>query len=828
MESRSEVSNIGLDVMSRAMPDLHSSERVSKTVKNLRKRGVTVEEKKRDRLEAFFRQLESAFEGKDEKRRQRNTEIFRRSLHDRLVIEEQNIPDNYFDNQILQAEELGYGKITISPEMRRLAYETISADQKYSLDEWIDYLNSESAPYPIWFKFWVLSGVCKLKPFNKKAGKFEKRDIHTVAMFPDRNMEVVGRIYDRMTENTGLKQVDFGQLYAQEIRNLEEGRIENKEGEIEHEWRCYTKGSPPDELVESLTGHNTGWCTAGRAVAEHQLAQGDFYVYYTRGQDERWRPRIAIRMYGGRVAEVRGVADAKQNMEPEMLGIAAEKYRNLPGGDSYEKKDRDMKTMTRVTEKMKKKQPLDLEEIAFVWEVNESVEGFGYGKDPRLAKARKQRNFEEDFGVILTAPLLSKMLSRWESEHSYRPESKIDTMSTGFEGNDRVGINTILVAIEKRGDPDCVSMMLEKAVIPDKLGKDITIRLIKLAEKCGDVFTGRHIQEILDLITIHWGSKNNGWIEKEAEREKRERFGVKEEKIKEVLIKINERCGGEVFRSELGVNTVTNKVQHLAKSKKAIEVTDSEVVHLRRVLRRNPQVAADLLKVLPITRKRSENDGRKTPIDELIILAERQDDLMLVGKHLSLFLKRPFLLEYLSGKKFDVARVIENEDWGGNEIGVEVRNVLGLGLRFEREKAVEMVGEILEKRQRIYETLKREMTIQSSPPVLFGEVKVSVQQKKSEMYGWEYLCITLKKKSGGSDFHPWSVGINERGELIYAVSGKKGKKMLRGSMPGTWNGVDVTQVLEAMLKEPDDRVAELEEAFELYLFGEPSFLYQQV
>jgi hypothetical protein len=201
---------------------------------------------------------------------------------------------------------------------------------------------------------------------------------------------------------------------------------------------------------------------------------------------------------------------------------------------------------------------------------------------------------------------------------------------------------------------------------------------------------------------------------------------------------------------------------------------------------------------------------------------------MLVGKHLSLFLKRPFLLEYLSGKKFDVARVIENEDWGGNEIGVEVRNVLGLGLRFEREKAVEMVGEILEKRQRIYETLKREMTIQSSPPVLFGEVKVSVQQKKSEMYGWEYLCITLKKKSGGSDFHPWSVGINERGELIYAVSGKKGKKMLRGSMPGTWNGVDVTQVLEAMLKEPDDRVAELEEAFELYLFGEPSFLYQQV
>jgi hypothetical protein len=61
------------------------------------------------------------------------------------------------------------------------------------------------------------------------------------------------------------------------------------------------------------------------------LREGDFYVYATRGEDGSMIPRIAIRMEGERVGEVRGVASEKQDLEPSMNPVA-EKFlkENIP------------------------------------------------------------------------------------------------------------------------------------------------------------------------------------------------------------------------------------------------------------------------------------------------------------------------------------------------------------------------------------------------------------------------------------------------------------------------------------------------------------------
>jgi hypothetical protein len=64
---------------------------------------------------------------------------------------------------------------------------------------------------------------------------------------------------------------------------------------------------------------NTYWCT--KTNSKSQLDGGDFYVYVTETNGEVF-PRIAIRMKGDNVGEVRGNKSASQDIEEEMLPVA--------------------------------------------------------------------------------------------------------------------------------------------------------------------------------------------------------------------------------------------------------------------------------------------------------------------------------------------------------------------------------------------------------------------------------------------------------------------------------------------------------------------------
>lgn len=90
-------------------------------------------------------------------------------------------------------------------------------------------------------------------------------------------------------------------------------------------------------------------------------------------------------MQSGEVAEVRGVLPS-QELEPVMADIASEKLQDLPGGEAYIQRATDMKHLTTIDNLLSKDPNAELsaEDVAFLYELNRTIEGFGYDDDPRV------------------------------------------------------------------------------------------------------------------------------------------------------------------------------------------------------------------------------------------------------------------------------------------------------------------------------------------------------------------------------------------------------------------------------------------------------------
>jgi len=197
-----------------------------------------------------------------------------------------------------------------------------------------------------------------------------------------------------------LQAGDFARLYAWAIEKAVPGE-ENELLTTEGRWVKYDCGSDHAPLVRSLQGHGTGWCTAGESTAKAQLEAGDFYVYYSNDRHGNPTvPRAAIRMQENQIAEVRGIA-AEQNLDPHIAKTVQEKVREFADGEKYEKKALDMRLLTHVERKAKAGQQLDKDDLAFLYEINGPIEGFGYKRDPRIQELRDSRDPNSDAPVML-------------------------------------------------------------------------------------------------------------------------------------------------------------------------------------------------------------------------------------------------------------------------------------------------------------------------------------------------------------------------------------------------------------------------------------------
>ena len=415
--------NAWLDMISKVYTNLHNSDRVLKA--------SNISDKKRERLLKYFERLEELHNKVAKTKSVTGEKLLKNFYYDLYVIKPENIPDAYFQNQVRLARERGYGNIELTEEDKRRMTEEVIDDQKKSLDKWIEYFlyDEESKSYGMWEKYWVFQGLQNLGKYDKETGKFSKRDKTTVYPFPPVEREYIFTtlklMEDFLKDKKGeedIKQAlstgNFKLLYEYVIKQSflkGEHQSNNSDGK----WIKYEQGSDYNILRDSLQGYYTGWCTAaGENFAKDQLAGGDFYVYYSLDENgEAKVPRIAIRMDGkDKIGEIRGIAD-NQNMEPEMMPILEEKLKEFPDKDKYLKKEHDMKLLTLIDKKVNNNIELTLEELKFLYEIDDKISGFGCGNDPRIKEIKSKRNCKKDYAYLFNIKEEDIALSQeeWES-----------------------------------------------------------------------------------------------------------------------------------------------------------------------------------------------------------------------------------------------------------------------------------------------------------------------------------------------------------------------------------------------------------------------------
>ena len=415
--------NAWLDMISKFYTDLHNSDRVLKA--------SNVSDKKRERLLKYFERLEELHNKVSKTKSVNGEKLLKNFYYDLYVIKPEDIPESYFQNQVRLARERGYGNIELTNEDKKRMTEEVIDDQKKSLDKWIEYFlyDEESKSYGMWEKYWVFQGLQNLGKYDKETGKFSKRNKTTVYPFPPVEREYIFTtlklMEDFLKDKKGeedIKQAlstgNFKLLYEYVIKQSflkGEHQSNNSDGK----WIKYEQGSDYNILRDSLQGYYTGWCTAaGENFAKDQLAGGDFYVYYSLDENgEAKVPRIAIRMDGkDKIGEIRGIAD-NQNMEPEMMPILEEKLKEFPDKDKYLKKEHDMKLLTLIDKKVNNNIELTLEELKFLYEIDDKISGFGCGNDPRIKEIKSKRNCKKDYAYLFNIKEEDIALSQeeWES-----------------------------------------------------------------------------------------------------------------------------------------------------------------------------------------------------------------------------------------------------------------------------------------------------------------------------------------------------------------------------------------------------------------------------
>ncbi len=372
-----------------------------------------------------------------------------------LLIRRNEVPESYFELQRRIARERGYGDFELTDRQKEEDVKRLRADQKESLMRWSGYLRSEENghSYPDWFKVYVWESLKKMGEFDEGSGKFKKRTKSTVAPWPELNAEALSYVYDRVNEGVIqgkdiedkqmaelLNRGNFAAMYAYAIYSTEVGgltpelreitngswvKYDRIEGEYRpnYSYRRTQKGYEATDkslvdsdtamrLAESLQEKGTGWCTAGTHTAANQLSKGDFYVYYTRDDDGNdTMPRVAIRMEGNQVTEVRGIAP-RQNVEDNLLDVVAEKLNTLPGGSEYFKKVEQMRRLTEIDNRVKAGGELTAEDLKFLW-FGERIRGFGLYEDSRVDKLLEDRYREDDFDFVLrSADDVNELASR--------------------------------------------------------------------------------------------------------------------------------------------------------------------------------------------------------------------------------------------------------------------------------------------------------------------------------------------------------------------------------------------------------------------------------
>lgn len=459
---------------------------------------------------------------KEAKYNERRLHVLKEFYYDKYIIKE--LPENYINLQKRILRERGFGNIEINNKEKEEWLKQVREEQKHSLDTWIDYLISDDVMYPMWFKNYAFRGMITLNKYDKETESFGKRTNTTTEPFVELNREALSLVYDILKREIGentlteeqvellTKGESFKKLYTYYYINT---LPKDMDKETEGIWEKYNQGENYKELWKSLQGKNTGWCTAGEETCKSQIKGGDFYVYYTKDEEGNYtNPRIAIRMEGREeIGEVRGIGK-NQNIEENMTSIAEEKLKEFPNHEQYNKKVRDMKLLTEIDHKQERKEELTKEELEFLYEIDEKIEGFGYKKDPRIKEIQAKRNKRKDLAYIfeckenevaLTKAELrnNKCIVAYEFELDEKDIDYIKNLKY-FKGdlylNDLTSTEDLVLPKKVSGDLYLDKLTsAEGLVLPEEIGRDLILSGLTSSE---DLVLPEKIGRDFDLYNL--------------------------------------------------------------------------------------------------------------------------------------------------------------------------------------------------------------------------------------------------------------------------------------------------------------------------------------
>ena len=393
----------GEKFLDKVYKDLHLSEIVMHTANK--------SDDKYQKIEKYMQRLEDVTKKACEHDK---INLIKKYYYKKYVIKEQNVPESYFKKQEKIALDRGYGHVKYDEKTKKQEIEHIINEQKKSLDMWLDYLFSKDTDmYPTWFKYYVFQGMLKLGYFDKEKNRYTKRTESTVKPFIELNREALSIIYSELIKvlnkenivdkklNELINNGSFSKLYSYAVLKLDSVKDDGFKSN-DGIWKKYNKGSNPEILFNDINGKGTGWCTAGGIeTARAHINGGDFHVYYTKDRERNYtKPRIAIRMEGNQIAEIRGISE-NQNIEANMEKVVDKKLEEFPDRDKYKKKVKDMEMLTYIYTKHENEGELTKTDLRFLYEIDDKITGFGYARDPRIEELLQERNVRKDLTLVL-------------------------------------------------------------------------------------------------------------------------------------------------------------------------------------------------------------------------------------------------------------------------------------------------------------------------------------------------------------------------------------------------------------------------------------------
>ncbi len=416
-------------------PQLHTSVAIERTAAQLKRRGYPTLTKPSDKIEKWINYLNYiTLES------QNNPSVLNRVKKyylNQYVIQEKDVPVEFADLQVKIYRE-AHPKETMTHALKAKLVEVAIDDQRASLERWLDFLFSSNArEFPMWVKYWSFKSLTNLGKFDKGKTSFKSRNKNSMAAFPELNEEAYSKMVDLIVKrNSGaeftdadpqlisiLKSGSFSKLYGYTLNSVTSPT--NGFSSSEGAWRRYPRGSDISEFVKDLDGKNSGWCSAGKGSAFVHLAGGDFHIYYSNDKDgQPTIPRIAIRMLGSRIWEVRGVAN-NQHLDPviaatDILPMKLQEFGYE--GMKYSEQLESLNKFNEIEKRVKDDAELTLDELKFLYQIEKPINKFGNRTDNRIKELIRARDQKRDISQLLATDLsditfhrLTKNAWRWKS-----------------------------------------------------------------------------------------------------------------------------------------------------------------------------------------------------------------------------------------------------------------------------------------------------------------------------------------------------------------------------------------------------------------------------